>query len=158
MTYAAQLRDHYAEARHRLTCGQEPPERQRRYLLPPAPKPEPFHIPEAIRRKVKVPKVISAFNDADDLLPLPDAEKWKSIIAEVCEKHGIDWIEMASHRRSVPVVIARHEAMYRMRKETTMSLPAIGRKLGGKDHATVLFGIRRHEQRMAQQNQEAMGQ
>lgn len=145
---AAEIIERYAAARHRLTCGQEPPARPRRFLLPPAPKPDPFCIPEAIRRKVRVPKVISARNESDETLPLPDAEQWKSIIAEICEKHGIDWLDLASHRRSTEIVIARHEAMYRMRRETTMSLPAIGRKLGGRDHTTVLHGIRKHEQRM----------
>lgn len=151
--------EHYAEVRRRLTSGQEPPERARRYLLPPVPKPEPFCIPEAVRRKVKVPTVIharrggiepvvEAVSQPEELLPLPGAEKWKAIISEVCEKYGIDWVELASHRRSGDVVVARHEAMFRMRHETTMSLPAIGRKLGGRDHTTVLYGISRHQERM----------
>jgi hypothetical protein len=150
MTYAEKLTDRYAAARSRLLSGQEPPAKPRRFLLPPQPRPAPVCIPEAVRRKVKVPRIIRARyrEDQDDLLPLPDAEKWKAIIAEVCEKHGIDWIDLASARRSVPVVIARHEAMYRMRHETTMSLPAIGRKLGGLDHSSVIHGIRRHEERL----------
>jgi hypothetical protein len=149
MTYAAQLSDHYAAARARLFSGQEPPAKPRRYLLPPQPRPVPVGIPEAIRRKVRVPKIIRARQNEDrDLLPLPDAEKWKSILAEVCEKHGIDWLDLASDRRSTPIVRARHEAMYRMRHETTMSLPAIGRKMGGRDHTTVLHGVRKHAERL----------
>ena len=43
--------------------------------------------------------------------------------------------------------------MYRMKTETTMSLPKIGDRLGGKDHTTVLYGIRKHKAKM-----EAAGQ
>lgn len=154
----AELIERYAEARQRLWGGKEPEAAPRRYLLPPQPKQGPFQIPEAIRRKVKVPKVIHARDRADEVLPLPDAERWKVIIAEVCEKHGIDWIELVSDRRPAATVLARHEAMYRMRHETTMSLPAIGRKLGGRDHSSVFHGIRRHEERLAAQASEAMEQ
>ena len=67
------------------------------------------------------------------------------IMREVCDKHGISKSELLSPRRAVPIVAARHEAMYRMSKETTMSLPAIGRRMGGRDHTTVLHGIRKYE-------------
>lgn len=73
------------------------------------------------------------------------------IVIEVAIKHGFTGPEITSSRRFVPLVAARHEAMWRLSKETSMSLPAIGRKLGGKDHTTVLYGIRRHEERMRQQ-------
>lgn len=149
----AELIERYAEARQRL-WGETVPA-PRRHLLT-SPKPEPHRFPEATRRMAKMPKIIHArTTGGNEVLPLPDAERWKAIISEVCEKYGIDWIELASHRRSVPAVIARHEAMYRMRHETVMSLPAIGRRLGGRDHTSVIHGIRRHEERMAA---EAMGQ
>lgn len=80
----------------------------------------------------------------ESVVPI-DAYAWKRIILETCAKHGVSMIDICSHRRFVKIVACRNEAMYRMRHETTMSLPAIGRRLGGKDHTTVLHGIRRHE-------------
>lgn len=71
---------------------------------------------------------------------------WKAIVQEVCEKHKISYADLASARRDRPVVVARREACWRMRKETSMSLPQIGRRLGGKDHTTVLNAIRKYEE------------
>lgn len=80
-------------------------------------------------------------------LRIPPAP-WEIILREVSDKHGISIIDIKSDRRSVPLVRARHEAMYRMSKETLLSYPQIGRRLGGKDHTTVLHGARRHRERM----------
>lgn len=147
---AAELIERYVQARVRLTSGHEPPPKPRRFLLPPGEKPKPIQIPKAVLRKPKVPKVIHArVREVEDLLPLPDAETWKRIVGEVCEKHGIDWLDLASVRRHKGLPEARFEAMYRMRYETTMSLPAIGRKLGGRHHTTVLHGIRKHAEGLA---------
>ena len=69
----------------------------------------------------------------------------KVIVREVCEKHGVSWLDITSDRRSAPIVRARNEAFYRLRYETPMSFPEIGRLMGGKDHSTVIHGVRRHE-------------
>ena len=74
---------------------------------------------------------------------------WRVVVEEVAKKHGIRVVELCSARRARELVNARHEAMWRLRNETTMSLPAIGRKLGGRDHTTVIHGIQRHEERIA---------
>lgn len=69
----------------------------------------------------------------------------KRIIAECLLKHKIKYIDVASARRNVELVTCRQEICYRLRHETLFSLPQIGRLLGGRDHTTVLFAIRRHE-------------
>lgn len=71
------------------------------------------------------------------------------IIKEVCKKHRLAKSELLSSRRAVPLVAARHEAMYRMSTETSMSLPMIGRQLGCRDHTTVLHGIRKYTAKLA---------
>ena len=90
------------------------------------------------------------FSQADDLTPIVPMPSWKTIVREVSLKHGVSIIDMLSARRSKPFVYARHEAMYRMRHETTLSFPQIGRRLGGRDHTTVLHGIRCHEKRLVE--------
>lgn len=65
------------------------------------------------------------------------------IILQVSAKHDVTEIDMKSKRRDRPAVRARQEAMYRMRYETTMSFPAIGKKFGGRDHTTALHSVRK---------------
>jgi hypothetical protein len=94
------------------------------------------------------------------VVPEPEEEKpqyqhtpmWRIIVREVCQKHGVPEIDIFSHRRPHNVVLARHEMMYRMRHETPLSLPQIGKRLGGRDHTTVLHGIRKHQARLEAMN------
>ena len=73
--------------------------------------------------------------------------RWKLIIREVCLKHSVKLNEIMSTRRRRNIVDARHEAFYRLKNETSLSLPQIGRMMGGFDHTTVLHGVKRHEAR-----------
>lgn len=73
--------------------------------------------------------------------------EWKRIILQVCNRHGITYTEIISPRREVRLVRARHEAMWRLKNETAMSFPAIGRRFD-RDHTTVLHAVRVHEERM----------
>lgn len=66
----------------------------------------------------------------------------RSIMTEVCRKHGISRDELCSASRARHLVAARHEVFYRLRSETGLSLPRIGHLVGGRDHTTVLHGVR----------------
>jgi len=72
----------------------------------------------------------------------------KRIIAECLIKHRIKYIHVASECRNSELVTCRQEICYRLKEETSYSLPQIGRLLGGRDHTTVLFAIRRHKEIM----------
>jgi hypothetical protein len=72
----------------------------------------------------------------------------KRIIAECLMKHRIKYIHVASECRNFELVTCRQEICYRLKEETSYSLPQIGRLLGGRDHTTVLFAIRRHKEIM----------
>jgi len=74
--------------------------------------------------------------------------KWQRIALEVGRKHGVKLNELKSARRDRKIVAARHEAFWRCRNETSLSFPQIGKLFGGRDHSTVLHGIKRHEERM----------
>lgn len=111
-------------------------------LPPPAPVVEPAPEP------IVIVVTQSAVEAEEERTPFARLTPWKRILEEVCEKYGISRVDILSDRRSQKYVIARHEAMYRMRHETTMSYPAIGRRLGGKDHTSVMHGIKRHMHRM----------
>lgn len=72
------------------------------------------------------------------------------ITVEAIQRHvstsfGIAFLEMESDRRSRLVARPRQVAMYFARHLTKLSLPSIGRKFGGRDHTTIMAGIRRVE-------------
>ena len=54
--------------------------------------------------------------------------------------------DMYSARRARNVARPRQVAMYLAKQLTSRSLPEIGRKFGGRDHTTVMHGVKRVEQ------------
>lgn len=80
-----------------------------------------------------------------DLPPITVAE----IARQTAARYGVTINDIKSPRRDQRFVRARQEAMWRARNETPHSLPAIGRFLGGRDHTTIIYGIRKHEERIA---------
>lgn len=142
MSYEQALKERYVEARWRLGGGPKP--RSAR-SLPSA------ILVQHVRQQWPVftasPVAVETkpdFQTAADM-----------IIREVAAKHGLTVWEVKATRRKVKIVDARYEAFFRLSKETAMSLPMIGRKLGGYDHTTVLHGIRMHEKRMVEGYQRA---
>jgi len=64
------------------------------------------------------------------------------IQAAVCERFHIPPIEMKSHRQSRAVARPRQVAMFLCREFTPLSLSAIGKLFGNRDHSTVLHACR----------------
>lgn len=60
----------------------------------------------------------------------------------VCRHFGIPMAVMTFPNRDREHARARQIAMYLVRETTPLSFPAIGRKFGGRDHTTVLHGVR----------------
>lgn len=71
-----------------------------------------------------------------------------AILQQVAEKHAVPVHEITGARRTKRVAYARQEVMYRARKETRLSTPQIGTLLGGRDHTTVIYGVRAHAARL----------
>jgi chromosomal replication initiator protein len=65
---------------------------------------------------------------------------------KVSDYYGIRLNDLLSSRRSRAVARPRQVAMYLAKQLTPRSLPEIGRKFGGKDHTTVMHGVKRIEQ------------
>jgi hypothetical protein len=141
---AADLFRHYDGVRARLRNRPEP--EPVAALPPPTPKPKPQ--PPARSRDWLMVSEAPPLDAPPDKISMP---RWKRIAIEVAIKHKLNLAELLSVRRDSKVVAARYEAMYRMKTETPMSFPEIGRRLGGKDHTTVLYGVRKHAQMLAGQ-------
>lgn len=70
----------------------------------------------------------------------------REIIRDVAARHGLTVEEMISHRREKRLVRARWEAAALLSTGTTLTLQQIGRKLGNRDHTTILYSIRKYRQ------------
>jgi DNA-binding MarR family transcriptional regulator len=68
------------------------------------------------------------------------------IIAAVCEASGVNHNGLMSTRRSAQYWAPRQLAYFLLHERTRMSLPQIGAKMGGRDHTTILWGLRRWEE------------
>jgi chromosomal replication initiator protein len=71
------------------------------------------------------------------------------IIADVCVEYNVSRYDLTSSRRTKDISNARQDAAWRMRRDTSLSLPQIGRRLGNRDHGTIIHALRAHEARMA---------
>ncbi|MCU4651597.1 chromosomal replication initiator protein DnaA [Roseibacterium sp. SDUM158016] len=70
------------------------------------------------------------------------------IIKKTCEYYNIRQTDLMSSNRSRAIARPRQVAMFLCKKLTTRSLPEIGRKFGGRDHTTILYGVRKIEELM----------
>ena len=62
------------------------------------------------------------------------------VVSAVSKHFGVSQDQLRSKSRQKMTVLSRQVAMYLLREETDLSLSAIGKLLGGRDHSTVLHG------------------
>lgn len=100
----------------------------------------------------ETPKAVQIIVETQDSDPELSDEKptilrpaWKIITEQMCRKHGITVAEILSPRRDKRLNLVRQEIWYRLTRETTMSLPQIGRRFN-RDHTSILHGVRKHAQ------------
>lgn len=65
------------------------------------------------------------------------------ILKAVSQYFGVPREEICSQRRQKPIVRPRQIAMYLCREHTMRSFPEIGRRIGNRDHTTVLHAWRK---------------
>ena len=84
-----------------------------------------------------------------DLIPQTEHEIPPPLILDETAKYfSLSTGDLMSKSRSRPLTQARHIAMYLMRECTGLSLVKIGEIFGGRDHTTVLHGIKKVEDEM----------
>jgi len=71
----------------------------------------------------------------------------------VADHFNMKQADLLSERRTRAVARPRQIAMYLCKQHTTRSYPDIGRRFGGRDHTTVLHGVRKIEELMPQDDQ-----
>lgn len=134
-------------------------------LYPPPPLPEPpkAPVPQPERRayrkrmpaRAHLPKPRKVAAPAGYMfigpyaVPIGSRVTIAEIQAQVAEHYDVAPIEMTSKRQGHKVAHPRQAAMYLAKQLTSLSLPEIGRRFGGRDHTTVIHAIRAVEHRRA---------
>ena len=83
--------------------------------------------------------IADMFKSEGNTLPTPNL-----IISQVCKFYSVDEVVLRGTQKTKGIAEARQMAMYLVRKLTNLSLPDIGKEFN-RDHATVLYGIRKVE-------------
>lgn len=74
------------------------------------------------------------------------------IISEVARSFSVTPQEIRSENRSAHVSAARQAAMHIIREVTGMPMASIGAEFGGKDHATVVYSLKKFKKRMEEES------
>ena len=77
----------------------------------------------------------------NNLAPRRTPASPQRVVQLVAEYYGFTVADLTGRSRTAPIAHARHVAMYLLRAENALSLPAIGDVLGGRDHTTVRHGV-----------------
>jgi chromosomal replication initiation ATPase DnaA len=102
-----------------------------------------------VPRVVPVAEIVAKYRVAfDSHPPEPKPLTAAEILQQVCTAREVTKIALRSGRRFQQLVHARHEIMWRVHHETSLSYPQIGRLLGGMDHASCIHGVRKHQARI----------
>ncbi len=78
----------------------------------------------------------------DTLLQRPSSSPDR-ILKAICHHFEVTVADLCSPRRPQALSFARQAAMFLLRERTELSLSEIGAQLGGRDHTTILHGIRK---------------
>ena len=91
-----------------------------------------------------------------DILRISDRKVTiEEIQRKVAEHYNVRLSDMIGPKRVRTIARPRQIAMYLAKQLTPRSLPEIGRRFGGRDHTTIMHGVRRIEELMAQDSQMA---
>ena len=77
----------------------------------------------------------------------------EEIQRKVAEHYNVRLSDMIGPKRMRTIARPRQVAMYLAKQMTTRSLPEIGRRFGGRDHTTIMHGVRKVEELRAADSQ-----
>lgn len=146
-TYEQQLINRYAQAKRNLATAPKSERKSlpkvKRWGYSPAPLPE---VPFWFRQERKHDYILLDTKDEAgqshrSVVRYNSMPKWKQILDDVSKAHSIPIVTIIGACRSKAVVAARHEAAWIMHTHTKMSMSDIGRRLGGRDHTTIISAL-----------------
>lgn len=103
------------------------------------------------QKKIPLPELKPEFKEpwfsiVDEFEPLePRRPSVDQVVRVVAARYGITKIDILSIRRHAKIVRPRMIAIYLARTMTLRSFPEIGRRMGDRDHTTILHSVRKIE-------------
>lgn len=70
-----------------------------------------------------------------------------SILKDISKRRSVSVRDLLGKSRKQPIARARQEAYFLMR-EAGMSFPVIGKRMGDRNHSTIIYGVREHAKRI----------
>ncbi len=67
----------------------------------------------------------------------------KTVLEKTAAYYEISYNDITGTKRSSDIVVPRQVAMFIMREELSLSFPRIAKSLGGKDHTTIMHGVKK---------------
>lgn len=110
-----------------------------------------FAFSDLVRREVTVDLAKECLTDV--LRATDKKVTMDEILKRTCEYYKIRQVDMMSQNRQRAIARPRQMAMYLCKRLTQRSLPEIGKKFGGRDHTTILYGVRKIEELMQADSQ-----
>lgn len=105
----------------------------------------------AMGHELRAMRVVMEQTITGDIAVPSYAHGVRGIIEDVAIKHGLSVADIIGRYDRQFFAPQRHEAMF-LAHEAGHSLPLIGRVMGGRDHTTILHGVRAHRARVAAQS------
>jgi chromosomal replication initiator protein len=102
-------------------------------------------VPSPVSEYLPVRCVLSLWRG---LIAVPLRTSWKVVAQEVAGRHGVSLEELIGPSRLRVIAHARQEAFFVLYESGRATTPQIGRWFGGRDHTTVIHGIRAHKRRL----------
>jgi chromosomal replication initiator protein len=72
---------------------------------------------------------------------------------EVAKHYALTVSDLSSKSRKQHIVLARQTAIHLAHELTTLSLAKIGKNFGNRDHSTILYGIRKIEDKLSESSE-----
>lgn len=84
-----------------------------------------------------------------DILRLPNYKgRARTLLEAVAADYGLTPDDLTGPCRMHRIAHPRQELMWLLYRQGNMSLPQIGRFLGGRNHTTIKHGVERHQERI----------
>lgn len=107
-------------------------------------------VPDTKARTLAKPEPTTVFSLWRGTVPVVRARRSKQeILDQIAFEYGLSTADILGPNQSRVFSVPRQHCMYLMAQQDHLSLPQIGRFLGGRDHTTVLHGVRAHAARIA---------
>jgi hypothetical protein len=138
MPQLAPMADHCRTASDVRACARAVCQRRMANYERPVTLPLPVSQPESTGQEY-----VTELPPPAPLPPPPPRPHWRSIVVEVSRQSGTPAELILSSSRHLPEMSLRQLSVALSRKLAGLSLPALGRRFGGRDHSTIISSISR---------------